>query len=324
MDIDVTDEEMPMAQTIGAGNDNAFLINQELLADIPKDSKDVVERLRLLGYPTSITGEDEEGRYRRLEIIILQLREKCSLETRDKTAAAETHTEELWYHEGCDELLHARMMIAFYSLTRYAIVMNCVQARLENEVEFEKKTEFEKAAKSQDVQRRFGIFEYRSSQLGDNRPLTFCQVSPHGDSLATASRSGICKLWNIKTGQLIRSFEGHHEHAGSIVFHPELYNSESDTVIQLASCCAEGSIFLWNIKKNLPIVTLPSVEHRVSRAIFHPSGEFLASACFDKSWRLFDLEKNIEILRQEGHSRECYNIAFHPDGSLIASTFAII
>ncbi|KAF0992815.1 hypothetical protein HZS_721 [Henneguya salminicola] len=263
----------------------------ELIFDIPTHNEEIIERLREFDHPICIIlfiiralfGETDVDRYERLKTIILKLQEQNrKAHTNTKYASkAETHSSELWYHEGSQDLLDVRLWIAYYSLCR-------VQERLQTERQASKKPEFEKAAKFQDVQKRFNAFEYKSSQLGDDRPLTYCQISPDKKSVVTASRSGLCKQWDLETLEMIRDFKGivvseivgHGEHAGAIVFHPSLFESDSNSVVQLASCCSTGLIFLWNLKKLLqeePIGQLPKHHHRISRIAFHPSGRFLGS-----------------------------------------------
>ncbi|KAF1741489.1 hypothetical protein MXB_730, partial [Myxobolus squamalis] len=148
------------------------------------------ERKRKNRITSGLFAETDSERHERLKNLVYILHEKCDEEknisksvpkaevlysTNDKT-----HSTDLWYHEGPAELISARLWIGYYSLCR-------VQDRLSNERMLSKRPEFEKAAKFQEVQKRFNAFEYRSSQLGDDRPLTYCQVSPDGKSIMTAS-----------------------------------------------------------------------------------------------------------------------------------------
>lgn len=287
--------------------------NKILSLDSVEGKQQIMVTLRDLGQPIKFFGESDSERFTRLENIIRDLEELYQKATQTQNAPqAESHSTELWYHEGSPALLDARLWIAYYSLCR-------VKERLENERAVAEQPEFEKAAKFQEVQKRFKAFEYRCSQLGDDRPLTYCQISPDGTSILTTSKSGIFKQWDLSNLANIRSFKGHTDDVCAVVYHPTLAESDSEEVVQAASCCGGGYVLLWNLKKEEPVNRLPPHRHRVSRVAFHPSGRFLGSACFDKSWRLFDLQKNVEVLHQEGHSRECFNLAFHCDGSLAVS-----
>jgi len=135
--------------------------------------------------------------------------------------------------------------------------------------------------------------------------------------LATASWSGLCKLWKVPDLEQIRVYRGHNGSAGCIKFHPEATKSMEPSVLNLASCAHDGSVKLWSLDSDEPLGSIDGHEpHRVSSVAFHPSGRFLATACFDHSWRLFDLDVSEELLFQEGHAREVMDIAFQCDGSV--------
>ena len=124
-----------------------------------------------------------------------------------------------------------------------------------------------------------------ASQIADTRPVSFCQFSPDSKMLATASWSGVCKLWNVEDCSEVRSLRGHTTHVGSIVWSPtarvELDNSQPC----LASCSSDGSVKLWSLDSEEPLADIEGHDARVSRCAYHPSGRFLATAVWDNSWR---------------------------------------
>lgn len=44
---------------------------------------------------------------------------------------------------------------------------------------------------------------------GDTEPITALAVSPNGRILITASRSTMCKIWNIQSGECLRQWRAH-------------------------------------------------------------------------------------------------------------------
>ena len=62
-------------------------------------------------------------------------------------------------------------------------------------------------------------------------------------------RSGLCKLWNVPNCEEVRTLRGHNERVGAIVFHPECTLSLTPSVLNLASCAADGSVCLWDLEK---------------------------------------------------------------------------
>ncbi|CAI8050160.1 U4/U6 small nuclear ribonucleoprotein Prp4 [Geodia barretti] len=281
---------------------------------VPTDDSEVKVRLRDLGEPTCLFGEDPANRRERLRELLSAQLERGELReaVEEATIAATAVDEGVWFHEGPEQLLNARYWIADYSIPR-------AQKRLQNGREEAKRPGAEKAARTQELHKALRSLSNSASQVGDERPVSFCQFSPDSQQLATCSWSGLCKLWSLPSCNLIRVLRSHNERAGSIVWHPQATISLSPTALNLASCAADGSISLWDLQSDTPMGELEGHAHRISRIAFHPSGRFLAAASFDHSWRLWDLECRMEVLHQEGHSRPVYSVCFHPDGSLAGS-----
>ena len=70
-----------------------------------------------------------------------------------------------------------------------------------------------------------------------------------GTSPLSLLRSGLCKLWNVPNCEEVRTLRGHNERVGAIVFHPESTLSLTPSVLNLASCAADGSVCLWDLEK---------------------------------------------------------------------------
>lgn len=300
--------------------------HQELLAEferrkkaraitVPTDDASVKARLREIGEPITLFGEGPPERRDRLRILLSELGEDVSLgskEVEEKSKQEREVKEEVWYHEGDPELKIARLWMTKYSLPRASERLK--QMRIK-----QARPDPEKAAKTQELHRKLRGLNNFCSQIGDDRPLSYCQFSPDSSMLATASWSGLCKLWSVPDCEPIAVLRGHNERVGSIVFHPQATLSLDESGPCMASCDADGVVLLWALNMDTPLANIEGHEKRVSRVAYHPSGRFLASCCFDHSWRLWDLEQLKEVLHQEGHSREVYSIAFQVDGSLAAT-----
>ncbi|XP_054707202.1 U4/U6 small nuclear ribonucleoprotein Prp4-like [Uloborus diversus] len=284
--------------------------------NVSTDDSEVKANLRQIGEPICTFGEGPADRRERLRQVLARLGEdalKKKQQEEEKEEAKEKLTETTWYHEGTENLRKAREWIAAYSIPRS-------KARLEKARKEKEEPTSLQNAKKQEQYKKLRSLNINCSQIGDTRPLSFCQFSPDCNMLATASWSGLCKLWTVPGCELIRTLRGHNCNVGSIVFHPSATLSQSDTSVCMASCSTDGAVKLWDLKSDEPIANLEGHEpHRVSRISFHPSGRFLATCVFDNSWRLWDLEVKEEILHQEGHSKPVYDASFQCDGSLIAT-----
>nr|XP_050864017.1 U4/U6 small nuclear ribonucleoprotein Prp4 isoform X1 [Vespula vulgaris] len=313
--------------------------------NVSTDDSEVKKNLRQLGEPICLFGEGPADRRTRLRELLASLGEdaiKKKHEEEEKPAhAVERDTESTWYHEGPESLQIARYWIATFSLARAKIRLE--KARQDFELPGATRT-----ARRQELLKKLQALSIYCSQIGDTRPISFCQFSPNSKILATASWSGLCKLWSVPDCTLLRTLQGHTCNVSCIVFHPNVSLSEdvlgdgAGQTCVLASCASDGTfdsnggfaiyerftsrrstgtVKLWSGGKGEePLAEVEGHEpHRVSRIAFHPSGRFLGTCCYDASWRLWDLEQQAEVLHQEGHARAVHCMSFQWDGSVNAT-----
>lgn len=101
-------------------------------------------------------------------------------EAEEERKLFEKDQESTWYHEGPESLRVARLWIANYSLPR-------AKARLEEAHRLQDLPTATKTAKIQEITKRLQALAIHSSQIGDTRPISYCQFSPNSKLLATAS-----------------------------------------------------------------------------------------------------------------------------------------
>lgn len=281
---------------------------------IPTDDKLVQARLRELGEPIILFGELAPERRERLRDFMAKKGIEDGWPSVTSVSATELirieRQDEVFYTEGSPALKAARLWITKYSLSR-------AKQRLDRE---RKKRDEEDRGDRMDVDRTFNFdgFVNTSSQVGDERPLSYCCFSHDGQQLATASWTGLCKIWNVSDCSLLHTFRGHTDRATSVVWHPEAAKQSPGTC-SLASSGADKMVILWSKDSDIPLQELKGHQHRVNRVAFHPSGRFIGSTGGDLTWRLWDVETGKELLEQEGHSRSLYAISFQCDGSLVVT-----
>ena len=112
-----------------------------------------------------------------------------------------------------------------------------------------------RTARRQELLKKLQALTIYCSQIGDTRPISFCQFSPNSKVLATASWSGLCKLWSVPDCTLLRTLKGHTCNVGCIVFHPkatiteEVVGERIGQTCVLASCASDGiQIFFIPLK----------------------------------------------------------------------------
>jgi WD40 repeat protein len=139
-------------------------------------------------------------------------------------------------------------------------------------------------------------------------PVAF---SPDGSVLAVALEGRPIKLWDVASGEVLRTFEERvDEVAFSIEFSPD--------GAQIATGVHGGMVRLYDVERGQLAGTLEyGVAHDVHDVAFSPDGSLLASAGTDETVRLWDVASGepVHILR---HRNGLYGVAFSPDGSLVA------
>ncbi len=135
--------------------------------------------------------------------------------------------------------------------------------------------------------------------------------SPDGKILASEGRGAVIKLWDVVTGQELKSFEGHKADIYSLAFSPDGKT--------LASGSIDKTIRLWDVVTGHELKMLASHIEGVTSVTFNPDGETLASGSFDRTIRLWDVATGQELLMMLGHSEQVNSLTYSPDGQLLAS-----
>lgn len=137
-----------------------------------------------------------------------------------------------------------------------------------------------------------------------------------GRTLVTGNFNGTVKLWDVASGHLLRTLDGHTDVVYKGVFSP-------DEKI-LASCSRDGKIKLWDLATGNELRTLAGHTRPVKAVAFSPDGKTIASVSNDGSLRLWDVATGVQQ-RSFVHttSREVdvsvYSVVFISHGKTIAA-----
>ena len=181
--------------------------------------------------------------------------------------------------------------------------------------------------------------------------------SPDGMILASGLDNGRVELWEVETGTMIATFEGHiHARVTSLAFSPDgtlLASGSWDQIIKLwnlekreevgawkverndnrvytisvsfspdgttlASGFQDGTVRLWDIATQKQIATLEEHTDYVTSVSFSPNGTTLASGSRDATIRLWDVATGTNIATLEGRRYGVNSVSFSPDGTLLA------
>jgi WD40 repeat protein len=141
-------------------------------------------------------------------------------------------------------------------------------------------------------------------------PLAF---SADGSKLASGSRDGKVKVWDVATRRDIRTFTGHKDRVLSVAFSPDGRT--------LASGSLDETVRLWDVDTGRTIRTLPGHSGGALSVAFSPDGSKLASGSgsfTDATVKLWDVATGADQTRR-GLRGGVLSVAFSPDGSKLAS-----
>ncbi len=135
--------------------------------------------------------------------------------------------------------------------------------------------------------------------------------SPDGKTLASGSKDNSVKIWNISTGEEIRTFNSHSNWVYAVAFGPDGRT--------LASGSWDETIKIWDLATGELIRTLSGHSNWVYSVAISSDGKTLASGSYDKTIKLWNLSTGEEIRTLKGHSGWVGSVAFSPDGQTLAS-----
>ena len=132
--------------------------------------------------------------------------------------------------------------------------------------------------------------------------VTSVSWSPDSKILATASSDSTLKLWNVATGQELKTLIGHQGAVFSVSFSP---NGKT-----LASGSIDSTLKLWDVATGKELKTLLGHQSLVTSVSWSPDGKTLATGSNDNTVKLWNLD--FENLMQLGCSWVHTYLLTHP------------
>lgn len=200
------DELDPLAE-IETKNDLKKVFEQKQLKknlQVPTDDQKVRNKLREMYEPMTLFGEDKIDRRERLkEIMAIRMMEGLDVSFSSSSDDDDDRQIKEEYTYGVAELANARRDILQFSIEKAKARLRSHRQEIEVPFADRKKLRHE-------FYTGLNEFQTKSLQFGDERPIGFCKFSPNSKLLATASWSGLVKLWNASNSELVKTFRGFH------------------------------------------------------------------------------------------------------------------
>ncbi len=149
-------------------------------------------------------------------------------------------------------------------------------------------------------------------QFQDLRGEAFAVAfSPDGQTVISSSREKTLNLWNVATGQRIRTFSGHTDWVTSVAFSPD-----GKTVVSASN---DKTLKLWEVATGQRIRTFSGHSGFVNAVAFSPDGKTVVSGSSDRTLKLWEVATGREIRTFSGHESWVLAVAFSPDGKTLLS-----
>ncbi|MEZ5940613.1 MAG: AAA family ATPase [Planctomycetaceae bacterium] len=147
---------------------------------------------------------------------------------------------------------------------------------------------------------------------GHSRGVNCAALSPGGTRIVSGSWDNTLKVWDVATGEELRTLTGHANQIYSVVFSPD--------GTRIVSGSADTTLKVWDTATGQELRTINGHQLGVTGVTFSPDGARLVSGSFDGTLKVWDAPTGQEIQTLSGHTGFVSSVAFSPDGTQVASS----
>jgi WD40 repeat protein len=126
--------------------------------------------------------------------------------------------------------------------------------------------------------------------------------------LLTASDDTTVKVWDLGTGEVVRTLRGHEGYVYSADWSPDGRT--------IASVGRDDILRIWRNDEEPQVIEIGNARQTLA---FSPDGELLATAGFGKTIGIYDSSTGDELRTLSGHENVVRSLIFSPDGRRLFS-----
>lgn len=131
------------------------------------------------------------------------------------------------------------------------------------------------------------------------------RFSPDGRMLASGGADKLCRLWDVESGEAIRSFEGHTHHVMSIAW--------QDNGQRLATASADQTVKVWKVESGEQLRTIAGFSHEVTAIAFVGDTAHLIAVAADGVARVLNSDDGKTLRGLAGAENALYALTISAD-----------
>jgi WD40 repeat protein len=105
--------------------------------------------------------------------------------------------------------------------------------------------------------------------LHNSRTVTVAAFSPDGSLLAVADGERTVRLWDVASGEHLRTLHGHTGMVRDVAFFPD--------GARLVTGSTDGTVRVWDVDSGQELASLPGARDAVNRVAVSPDGRRIAA-----------------------------------------------
>jgi WD40 repeat protein/nucleoside phosphorylase len=147
--------------------------------------------------------------------------------------------------------------------------------------------------------------------VGHTGAVTACAATTDGRRVISASDDGTLKVWDLKSGRALATFEGH---VGGVTACAVTAGGR-----RVVSASDDGTLKVWDLESGRALATLKDHGHRITACAVTADGRRVISASWNWMLKVWDLESGRTLATFEGHTDTVRACVVTADGRRVIS-----